>query len=114
MTAAGGSVASRNTANVLKDEKKQQIIALGRLGWSLRKIQKATQVRGETISAYPKNAGVEIGPLGRRRRESKAKAALEVITGSDAAKMAVPGFADPLNLNPNPKTFLRGEMQKPI
>src|ERR1700680_752724 len=31
-------------ANVLKDEKKQQIIALGRLGWSLRKIQEATRV----------------------------------------------------------------------
>jgi len=68
-------------ANVLKDEKKQQIIALGRLGWSLRKIQEATRVRRETISAYLKGAGVEIWPPGRWKREGKAKAAIEVITG---------------------------------
>jgi hypothetical protein len=29
-------------ANVLKEEKKQQVLALGRLGWSLRQIQQAT------------------------------------------------------------------------
>src|SRR5436309_4283555 len=86
-------------ANVLKDEKKQQIIALGRLGWSLRKIQEATRVRRETISAYLKAAGVEIWPPGRWRRESKAKPAIEVITGSEAAKPALPGLADPLNPN---------------
>ena len=67
-------------ANVLKDEKKQQIIALGRLGWSLRKIQEATRVRRETISAYLRGAGVEIWPPGRWRRESKAKPAIPVIT----------------------------------
>ena len=71
-------------ANVLKDEKKQQIIALGRLGWSLRKIQEATRVRRETISAYLRGAGVEIWPPGRWRREGKAKAAIEVITGFGA------------------------------
>ena len=87
-------------ANVLKDEKKQQIITLGRLGWSVRKIQEATRVRRETISAYLRGAGVEIWPPGRWRRESKAKPAIEVITGSDAAKPAIPGFADPLNPNP--------------
>src|SRR6202521_32633 len=89
-------------ANVLKDEKKQQIIALGRLGWSLRKIEEATRVRRETISAYLKGAGVEIWPPGRWRRESKAKPAIEVITGSDAAKPAIPGSAGPLNLHPHP------------
>jgi transposase len=88
-------------ANVLKDEKKQQIVALGRLGWSLRKIQEATRVRRETISTYLRGAGVEIWPPGRWRRESKAKAAIEVITGSDAAKPAIPGFAGSLNPNPN-------------
>jgi len=71
-------------ANVLKDEKKQQIIALGRLGWSLRKIQEATRVRRETISAYLRGAGVEIWPPGRWKREGKAKAAIEVITGFGA------------------------------
>src|SRR5246127_756135 len=88
-------------ANVLKDEKKQQIIALGRLGWSLRKIQEATRVRRETISAYLRGAGVEIWPPGRWKRERKAKPAIEVITGSEAAKPAISGCAGPLNPNPN-------------
>jgi hypothetical protein len=34
--------------NVLTEEKKQQVIALGRLGWSLRRIQQATRIRRET------------------------------------------------------------------
>jgi len=89
-------------ANVLKDETKQQIIALGRLGWSLRKIQETTRVRRETISAYLKGAGVEVWPPGRWRRESKAKPAIEVITGSDAVKPAIAGIAGLPNLNPNP------------
>jgi hypothetical protein len=64
-------------------------------------------VRRETISAYLRGAGVEIWPPGRWRRERKAKAAIEVITGSDAAKPAIPGFADPLNPNakPNPENL---------
>ena len=92
-------------ANVLKDEKKQQIIALGRLGWSLRKIQEATRVRRETISAYLRGAGVEIWPPGRWSREGKAKPAIQVITGSEAAKPAIPGFAGPLNPRPNPENL---------
>jgi hypothetical protein len=44
-------------ANVLEDEKKQQVLALGRLGWSLRRIEEATGVRRETASAYLKAAG---------------------------------------------------------
>ena len=94
-------------ANVLKDEKKQQIIALGRLGWSLRKIQKATRVRRETISAYLRGAGVEIWPPGRWKREGKAKPAIQVITGSEAAKPALPESGGPpnFNLNPDPENL---------
>jgi hypothetical protein len=51
LTGVGGSVAFRGMANVLNNEKKQQILALGQLGWSLRRIQQATRVRRETISA---------------------------------------------------------------
>jgi hypothetical protein len=82
------------------DEKKQQIIALGRLGWSLRKIQEATRVHRETISAYLGGAGVEIWPPGRWKSEGKAKPAIQVITGSEAAKSAIPRFAGPLNPRP--------------
>jgi len=34
-------------SNVLSDEKKKQVIALGQLGWPLRRIEKATGVRRE-------------------------------------------------------------------
>jgi hypothetical protein len=37
-------------SNVLSKEKRQQILALGRLGWSLRRIEEATGVRRETAS----------------------------------------------------------------
>jgi hypothetical protein len=32
-------------SNVLAEEKKQQVIALGKLGWSLRRVEQATGVR---------------------------------------------------------------------
>jgi hypothetical protein len=39
-------------SNVLNEEKKQQFIALGRLGWSLRRIERETGVRRETTAGY--------------------------------------------------------------
>lgn len=39
-------------SNVLNEEKQQQIIVLGRLGWPLRRIEQQTGVRRETVSAY--------------------------------------------------------------
>jgi hypothetical protein len=65
----------------------------------------------ETISACLRGAGVEIWPPGRWKRERKAKPAIAVITGSDAAKPALPGFADPLIPTPTP-TLLREHVRK--
>jgi hypothetical protein len=42
LTPARGSAPSIGMANVSSDDKKQQGIALGRLGWTLRRIQKPT------------------------------------------------------------------------
>ena len=56
---------SAGMANILDEDKRQQIIALGRLGWTLRRIETATGVRRETASAYLKAAGVSIRPPGR-------------------------------------------------
>jgi len=42
----------------LSDEKKQQVIALGQLGWTLRRIQQTTRVRRETAAGYLKAAGI--------------------------------------------------------
>jgi len=52
-------------SNVLDDEKQQQILALGRLGWSLRRIEQTTLVRRETASAYLKAAGIPVRGRGR-------------------------------------------------
>jgi hypothetical protein len=41
-------------SNVLSNDKKQQVIALGKLGWSLRRIEEVTGVRRETASTYLK------------------------------------------------------------
>ncbi len=48
-------------SNVLNEQKKQQVIALGRLGWSLRRIQRTTGVRRETVATYLKLAGTPSG-----------------------------------------------------
>ncbi|MGA8668859.1 MAG: IS21 family transposase [Terracidiphilus sp.] len=94
-------------ANVLNEEKKQQVLALGRLGWSLRRIQQAIHVRRETASAYLKAAGIAVRPpSGWGRCEPKPANENEVITDSGAAKPAIPVIPDPLdpnaNCNPNP------------
>jgi transposase len=92
-------------ANVLNEEKKQQVLALGRLGWSLRRIQQATHVRRETAGAYLKAAGIAVRPPSGWGR-CEPKPANEVITDSGAAKPAIPVIPGPLdpnvNCNPNP------------
>src|SRR6059036_2397306 len=69
-------------SNVLSEEKKQQVIALGRLGWPLRRIQQETGIRRETAGAYLKAAGVAIRAPGGWGRRAPAKPAKEVSTGS--------------------------------
>jgi len=81
-------------ANVLSEEKRQQVIALGRLGWSLRRIEAEAGVRRETASAYLRDAGIEVRPPGRWGRT--AKPANEVTTGSVAGP-ALGGGAKPAN-----------------
>ena len=69
-------------ANVLDSEKQQQILALGRLGWTLRRIEQEMGVRRETASHYLKQAGIEVRPPGRWGHRA-AKPAIEVFTDSD-------------------------------
>jgi len=76
-------------SNVLNEEQKQQVIALGRLGWSLRRIERETSVRRETVSAYLKEAGIALRlPRGRRIRAKPASRAGEVTPDSALAKPA--------------------------
>ena len=51
------------------------IVALGRLGWSLRRIERTTGVRRETISGYLKAVGIVVPGRGRRRAPRAVEAA---------------------------------------
>src|SRR5215470_14588831 len=98
-------------ANVLNEEKKQQILALGRLGWSLRRIQQATRVRRETISGYLKAAGIAVWRPGGWSRQGQPKPAMQVITGSMAELPTLNDNTNPENL-PN-KRKSNSEDSKP-
>src|SRR3954468_18617460 len=88
-------------ANVLSDEKRQQVEALGRLGWSLRRIEREADVRRETASSYLKAAGIDVRGRGGAKPKpatlpevitdpvtSKPASSAEVITDSTASKPA--------------------------
>jgi len=76
-------------SNVLSEEKKQQVLALGKLGWPLRRIEQATGVRRETAASYLKAEGISIHPPGWRRARSKP--AIQVATDSGGVKPANEG-----------------------
>ncbi len=75
-------------SNILSEQAKEQVIALGRLGWSLRRIQDETGVRRETASIYLRAAGISIPPPGRRKQQP-SKPAIPVTTGSEPAKSTI-------------------------
>jgi hypothetical protein len=81
-------------SNVLSEEKKKQVIALGQLGWALRRIEEATGVRRETAGGYLKAAGIPVrqsGGWGRRKTPPVSKPANEVTTDPAVAKPANAG-----------------------
>ena len=91
-------------SNVLDDEKQQQIRALGRLGWTLSRIEETTGIRRETISGYLRAAGIAVRGRGRPS-ESKPKPAIsmEVSTDSGPPKPATKGeVSTDLALMPRP------------
>lgn len=71
-------------SNVLSEEKQRQVVALGQLGWTLRRIEKEIGVRRETAAGYLRAAGVPIRSPGRwgRLPPSESEPAKQVTTGS--------------------------------
>ena len=61
--------------NVLNSDRRQQVVSLGRLGWPLRRIERETGVRRETVSEYLKAAGIPVRGRGRPG-EGKGKPAI--------------------------------------
>lgn len=84
----------------MNEAKKQQVIALGRLGWSLRRIQKNTGVRRETAASYLREAGVALRAPGAWGRTAPAKPANGVATDSAPAKASNSVSAGPLSAKP--------------
>jgi len=87
-------------SNVLSEEKKQQVIALGRLGWPLRRIEQATGVRRETAGTYLKAAGIAVRPPGAWGRRAPAKPANGVtpdLADSKPANEVTPDFSLPIS-----------------
>src|SRR6266478_3720817 len=79
--------------NVLSEEKKHQIIALGRLGWSLRRIEQETGVRRETAGAYLGAAGIGVRPSGAWGRRLPANPADTVNPNPDPKNLSTKGRA---------------------
>ena len=90
--------------NVLSDDKKQQVVALGRLGWSLRRIEEATAVRRETVSGYLRAAGVAVRGRGGQPKEWPPKPAITpgVSTDPGPSKPAITGTVSPDPGPPSP------------
>jgi transposase len=83
-------------SNVLSREKREQVIALGRLGWSLRRIEQATGVRRETAGEYLRGAGIALRRPGGWGRHTP-KPAINPITDSrsEDSKPAINLITDP-------------------
>ena len=76
-------------SNVLDDEQQQRILTLGRLGWTLRRIEAATGVRRETVGGYLRAAGIAVRRRGRPG-ERVAKAAIRPAVSTDSGPAKSP------------------------
>jgi len=80
-------------ANVLSREKREQVLVLGRLGWSLRRIEEEIGVRRETSSGYLKAAGIAVRLPRTRRAPPKpaSEASTDLAPGAKPASEASTG-----------------------
>jgi transposase len=88
----------RAMSNVLGHIEQQQILALGRLGWTLSRIQETTGVRRETISGYLKAAGIPVRGRGRPS-ESTAKPAISDGPVSTDLRPSKPAISEEVSTN---------------
>ena len=81
-------------ANVLKTERQEQVRALGRLGWSLRRIQDETGVHRDTARGYLVAAGIPIRKARRRSHPGHDSKPASEATTDPGAKPASEPTAD--------------------
>jgi hypothetical protein len=80
-------------SNVLDHERQQQVLALGRLGWPLRRIEAATGIRRETVSGYLRAAGVAVRGRGGQPKEWPPEPAITLEVSTDPGAAPSPGRA---------------------
>src|SRR5215475_8525154 len=102
LTPRGAFIGFLGMSNALSEDKKQQVIALGKLGWPLRRIEQATGVRRETASAYLKAAGIVVRLPRFWGKRVPAKPANEVTPDpkSKPANEVTPDFIAPFSRKP--------------
>ena len=89
--------------NILGDDKQQQVLALGRLGWPLRRIEAATGVRRETASAYLKAAGIAhptAPPAPALRRQNRPVRCPPTLAARRPPWRTLPGWPPPASRAP--------------
>jgi hypothetical protein len=96
----------------LSEQKRQQVIALGRLKWPLRRIEAATGVRRETVSAYLKAAGVPIRPE-RTRRPPKPASQVSTDPPGKTGQWCPPTLGQAAAPTPPRRLALRRGLRRP-
>jgi transposase len=96
-------------SNVLSEEKKNQVLTLGSLGWSLRLIEERTGVRRETASAYLRAAGVAVRSRGGRPREWPPKPATTEGVSTDPGP-SKPATTAEVSTDPDSKPAISAEV----
>jgi len=87
----------------LSKDKRHQVVALGRLGWSLRRIEGATGVRRETAGDYLKAAGTPVRSRGGRPRVWPPNPATTPVVSTDSsAKPTIAGEVSTDSAQPKP------------
>jgi hypothetical protein len=89
-------------SNVLNEHKKQQVLALGRLGWPLRQIERQTGVRRETAAGYLRAAGIPLRPPRGWGRQSPTTAANETPPDPKASAKPANGVTPDLTAGSKP------------
>src|SRR4051812_24557111 len=78
-------------SNVLDNDTQQRICALGRLGWTLSRIQAATGIRRETVSGYLKAAGIAVRSRGGPSESKENPAISEEVSPALGANPTITG-----------------------
>jgi transposase len=75
--------------NVLEQSKQQEVLALGRLGWTLTRIGRATGVHRVTVGEYLRAAGIAVRGRGRPGEDPPKPTISERVSTDPTAKPAI-------------------------